>query len=158
MQHSFSYNKQKTIQALRYHFISRTEIRIMMILVNVFAVVAAILYYTKRIRPEPFFLGTLIWILMLVSIWYILPYSIYRKAATFKEHFTIYFRESDVHLTNERGYVEWKWSSFSKWFESPHFFHLYFDTKSFFLVPKEGMSDDMKHELRGLFNSKIGKN
>ncbi|MFL9482430.1 YcxB family protein [Chitinophagaceae bacterium LWZ2-11] len=157
MQHSFSYDKPKTIQALRYHFISRTEIRLMFILVNVFAVVAAILFYTKKIRPEPFFLGTFIWILMIASIWYILPYTIYKRAATFKESFTIYFYAQEIKLTNEKGFIEWPWVNFSKWFESPHFFHLYFDSKSFFLVPKDGMTDDMRHELRALFKEKIIK-
>ena len=28
--------------------------------------------------------------------------------------------------------------------------------KSFFIVPKEGMSEDMRHELRGILNKKIG--
>ena len=32
----FIYNKGKVIQALRYHFITRKEIKIMIILVNVF--------------------------------------------------------------------------------------------------------------------------
>jgi hypothetical protein len=52
--------------------------------------------------------------------------------------------------------VHWNWEKFSKFFESPHFFHLYFDAKSFFIVPKEGMPEDMRHELRGLLNKKIG--
>lgn len=129
----------------------------MFILVNVFAVVAAILFYTKKIRPEPFFLGTFIWILMIASIWYILPYTIYKRAATFKESFTIYFYAQEIKLTNEKGFIEWPWVNFSKWFESPHFFHLYFDSKSFFLVPKDGMTDDMRHELRALFKEKIIK-
>jgi len=41
--------------------------------------------------------------------------------------------------------------------ETPHFFHLYFDSKSFFLVPKDNMSADMQHELRGMLNKKIIK-
>jgi hypothetical protein len=155
MQHSFSYNKGKTIQALRYHFLSRNEIRILMVLVNIFAIVAAVLFYSKKIRPEPFLLGTLIWVLMMASVWYLLPYSIYKKAGTFKESFTIYFNVNEIRLNNNRGLVEWPYNTFSRWFESPHFFHLYFDSKSFFLVAKEGMTQDMQHELRGLLTKKI---
>ncbi len=156
MQFSFSYNKSKTLQALRYHFISRKEIKVMMILVNVFAVVSAILFYTKKIRPEPFLLGSAIWVFMMLAIWYILPFSIYRKAATFQDHFTIQFLDSAVHLENSRGYTNWTWNQFSRFFESPHFFHLYFDEKSFFLVPKENMPDEMRHELRAMLDARVG--
>ena len=156
MQLSFSYEKKKVIQALRYHFISRPEIRVMLILINVFAFFSAILFSNKTIRPEPFLLGSFIWILMMVAIWYILPYSIYNKAATFKEEFIIAFNEENIRLDNSRGYVNWDWNKFSKYFETPNFFHLYFDARSFFLVPKENMGEEFKHELRALLNKKIG--
>lgn len=156
MQFSFSYDKKKTIQALRYHFISRKEIKIMMVLVNVFAITAAILFYTKKIRPEPFLLGSVIWVFMMAAIWYILPYNIYKKAATFQDSFTIHFSEFNVQLENNRGQTSWNWNQFSSFLESPHFIHLYFDAKSFFLVPKEEMTDDMRHELRGMLNKYIG--
>jgi YcxB-like protein len=156
MQVSFSYDKKKVIQALRYHFISLMEIRVMIILVNVFVIASAILFYMKKIRPEPFFLGSLIWLFMLVAVWYILPNNIYRKANTFRESFTVNFSEADILLTNARGTVRWQWIDFSKFVESPHFFHLYFNPKAFFLIPKEEMTDDMRHEVRGLMNKKIG--
>ncbi|MFX6149351.1 YcxB family protein, partial [Acinetobacter baumannii] len=72
------------------------------------------------------------------------------------EAFTINFSEHYIVLENNRGYVNWEWSKFSKFIESPHFFHLYFDTKSFFLVPKDTMMDDDKHTVRGLLKEKIG--
>lgn len=155
MQHSFSYDKKKVIQALRYHFVQKREIRFLMILVNVFAIVSAILFYAKKIRPEPFLLGSFIWIMLMASFWYFLPNSIYKRSNTFRESFIIYFTESQVKLESERGYVEWQWNQFSRFFESPHFFHLYFDAKSFFLVPKDNMSEDTRHELRGLLKKKI---
>ena len=155
MQHSFSYEKKKVIQALRYHFVQRPEIRILMILVNVFAIFSAVLFYTKKIRPEPFLLGSFIWLMLMATFWYILPNSIYKKAATFQDSFIIDFNDSDVRLENERGFVTWPWQKFSRFFESPHFFHLYFDAKSFFLVPKEGMSEEFKHEVRGVLNDRI---
>ena len=157
MQHSFSYNKKKVIQALRYHFVQRNEIRILIVLVNVFAIVSAVLFYTKKIRPEPFLLGSFIWLMLMATFWYFLPNSIYKKAATFQDSFIIDFKEDEIRLENERGYMNWPWKTFTRFFESPHFFHLYFDSKSFFLVPKDEMSDEFTHELRGMFNSKIGK-
>jgi len=157
MQHHFTYDKRKVIQALRYHFIQRPEVRILLVLVNVFAIASAVLFYMKKIRPEPFLLGSGIWLVLVASFWYFLPNGIYKRAATFKDEFTIYFREDGVMLENPRGHVNWPWQKFSKFFESPHFFHLYFDSKSFFIVPKDGMSDAFKHELRGLLGEKIGK-
>jgi hypothetical protein len=41
----FTYEKSKVIQALRYHFITRPELRIMIIIVNVFALLSATLAY-----------------------------------------------------------------------------------------------------------------
>ncbi len=156
MQHSFSYEKNKVIQGVRYHFVQDRGIKLLVILINVFAIVSAALFYSKKIRPEPFLLGSVLWLVMMVTFWYIMPHSIYKKAATFKDSFTILFTDMQVSLSNERGTVNWDWQKFSKFFESPHFFHLYFDAKSFFIVPKEGMPEDMRHELRGLLNKKIG--
>jgi hypothetical protein len=157
MQLSFSYEKKKVIQALRYHFVQRSEIRILIVLVNVFAILSAVLFYTKKIRPEPFLLGSFIWMMLMASFWFFLPNSIYNKAATFKDSFIIDFNQYQVSLENERGTITWPWEKFSRFFESPHFFHLYFDAKSFFLVPKDEMGEEFRHELRGLLNSKIGK-
>lgn len=152
---SFTYNKPKVIQALRYHFVQSPEIRILLILVNVFAILAAALFYTKKIRPEPFLLGSVIWMALMATFWYFLPNSIYNKSATFKDSFIIYFNADAVVLENERGEVRWDWNKFNKFFESPHFFHFYFDAKSFFLVPKENMGEEFKHELRGVLREKI---
>ena len=157
MQLSFSYEKKKVIQALRYHFVQRSEIRILIVLVNVFAILSAVLFYTKKIRPEPFLLGSFIWMMLMASFWFFLPNSIYNKAATFKDSFIIDFNQYQLSLENERGTITWPWEKFSRFFESPHFFHLYFDAKSFFLVPKDEMGEEFRHELRGLLNSKIGK-
>jgi len=156
MQFSFSYNKNKTIQGLRYHFFSKKEIKVMLIVVNVFAIIAAILYYNQKIRPEPVMLGSCIWVCMMVSIWFVLPYTIYRKSSTFKESYNIFINESGIRLDNESGYVVWPWDGFSKYFESPHFIHLYFDEKSFFLVPKENITEEMLHDFRELLKARIG--
>ncbi len=157
MQLSFSYDKKKVIQGLRYHFITRPEIRILVILVNVFAILAAILFYLKKIRPEPFLLGSCVWLFMMAAFWYILPVTIYKKSATFRDHFTILFKDDFVRLENERGHVDWAWNKFTNYFESPNFFHLYFSPKSFFLLPKENMNGDFAHELRGVLGKKIVK-
>jgi hypothetical protein len=105
MELHFSYNKKKVIQALRLHFTAQKEIKILIIIVNVFAIVSAVLFYMHKIQPQPFLIGSLIWILLLLVVWYILPLSIYKKSATFKDAFTAYINQNSLRIDNEKGYV-----------------------------------------------------
>lgn len=155
MRLNFSYDKKKVLQALRYHFLWQPEIRVLLILIIVFDIVTAVLFYAGKIRPEPFLLGACIWLMFLVTVWFFLPSSIYKRAATFRDTFIITFNESEVRLESENGFVDWTWDRFTKYAESPNFFHLYFSAKSFFLVPKDNMSDNFRYELRILLNDKI---
>jgi len=128
----------------------------MIIIVNLYAILAAVLFFFKKIRPEPFVLGSFIWMLMLLAVWYILPYTIYKRSIkTFTDKFIIQFTDEQILLENENGEAHWHWGDFTKYIESPHFFHLYFNPKSFFLVPKEGLDDANKHALRQLFQLHI---
>ena len=154
----FGYEKNQVIQALRYHFISRPEIRIMLILVNVFALASITLYALGKITPMAFFVGSFLWIVLMISFWFILPFMVYRRAVTFKHEFSMDFREDGFTLAHERGSKSWAWSSLKNFVESPHFFHLYFDTRSFLLVPKSGCKDsDEILALRNLIKEKVKK-
>jgi len=151
----FTYNKAKVIQALRYHFISRREIKIMMVLVNVFAILSAGLFFFKKISPLAFLLSSALWFIMMILFWYLLPHIIYRKSATFKDRFRAVLDDDAFEIENLRGSRAWEWSEFSSWMESPHFFHLYFNPRSFFIVPKEAFEGDEEHAARKIFASKI---
>lgn len=154
----FGYEKNQVIQALRYHFISRPEIRIMLILVNVFALASITLYALGKITPMAFFVGSFLWIVLMISFWFILPFMVYRRAVTFKHEFSMDFREDGFTLAHERGSKSWAWSSLKNFVESPHFFHLYFDSRSFLLVPKSGCKDsDEILALRNLIKEKVKK-
>lgn len=155
MRFPFSYDKSKVLQALRYHFIWQQEIKIMLIVIIVFDIISAILYYSGKIRPEPFMLGSVIWLFFIVTIWYLLPNNIFRKSTTFKEKYIISFSGVGVHLETEKGAGQWQWKDFNKYAESPHFFHLYFSQKSFFLVPKDGINADMITGIRSLLKENI---
>jgi hypothetical protein len=94
----------------------------------------------------------------MISVWFVLPGVIYRRAATFQDHFTMDFDDDKFSLGNERGSRSWPWKALSTFLESPHFFHLYFDSRSFFLVPKTGCkTDDEIQELRQLLKQKVQK-
>lgn len=151
----FYYNKAKVIQALRYHFMTRREIRLIMILVNVFAIFSAALFFFKKISPLAFLMGSVLWFSLMIAFWFILPYTIYKKAHTFKDHFSVTLGDNHLFLQNERGSKSWPWTAFSSIKESPYFFHLYFDPRSFFLVPKEAFADEKIIEVRRELNSKI---
>jgi len=63
-----------------------------------------------------------------------------------------------VTLETERGSKDWTWDAFSKFIESPYFFHLYFDARSFFIIPKEAFVDisDLQ-QVRQWMKTKISK-
>jgi len=154
----FTYDKAKVMQGLRYHFITRPELRLMIIVVNVFALLSATLFYFKIVTALAFFIGSLLWFMLMISVWFLLPEIIYRRTSTFKDHFEMSFEETGFSLGNERGSRNWPWRVLTTFLESPHFFYLYFDSRTFFLVPKSGCrSTDEVFELRQLLKEKIKK-
>ncbi len=155
----FGYEKGQVMQALRYHFISRPEIKIMLILVNVFALASIALYALKKITPMAFLVGSSLWIVLMISFWFILPGIVYRQAVTFKHEFSMSFEDEGFELGHKGGGSKsWPWTALKNYMESPHFFHLYFDSRSFFLVPKSGCKNtDEVFELRKLIKSKVKK-
>lgn len=154
----FGFDKPKVIQALRYHFLTRKEIRIMIILVNVFALLSLTLYLLKIIRPEPFLLGALMWFVLMISFWFVLPWIVYRRTTTFQHEFDMDFDIDGFTLRHKQGAKKWSWSALQSFTESPHFFHFYFDSRSFILVPKSGCKDqDEVHELRTLIRDHVKK-
>ena len=97
-------------------------------------------------------------IALMASFWMILPYSVYKRSPTFKDVFTMRFFDKYIKLENDKGSIEWDWNLFSTFIESPHFFHLYFNSKSFFLVPKAAVEKDGDvNELRTMLQQKILK-
>jgi uncharacterized membrane protein len=151
----FTYQKQKTIQALRYHFISRKEIKVMLVLVNVFSLTTAVLFFLKKITPVAFLTGSSLWLLMMLLFWLIMPRMVYSQNKTFKETMQVDFADESftIHMgTNQRAFA---WTSCSQWMESPHFFHIYFNQRSFFLIPKDSFSDE--HEARQWLKGRLKK-
>lgn len=154
----FTYDKKQVIQALRFHFLNRPEIRVLLIMVNIFAILSAILLYFRKIQGISFLFFSLLWFLLMLVIWRILPMTIYNRSATFRDQFIMQFNDDNALLETERGAKSWPWQSFSKFIESPFFFHLYFDSRSFFLVPKDAFKDlGAIQQARDLLKAKIRK-
>jgi hypothetical protein len=154
----FGYDKKQVIQALRYHFLMRPEIKILLVLINVFAITSAVLFAMKKIQALSFLIFSLLWFMLMLVIWRILPGSIYRRSLTFQDHFIMHFEDENVVLETAKGSKGWPWNKFSYFIESPYFFHLYFDARSFFLVPKDSFKSitDLQ-TARELLRQKIGK-
>lgn len=151
----FRYDKPKVIQALRFHFISRKEIKFMVIVINLFALLCAALFFFKVIGSTPFLVSSLMWFFIMIILWFALPLSVYRQSKTFKDEFMVEIDDSGFSIRNERGQNGWDWNAFSSWTESPHFFHLYFNPRAFFIVPKEAFAGSEEQAARAYFTEKI---
>ncbi|TAD89999.1 MAG: YcxB family protein, partial [Bacteroidetes bacterium] len=67
------YDKNKTLQALRYHFISKMDVKVLLILVNVFAIFSAALFALKMIGAMPFLISSCLWFVLMLVFWFLLP-------------------------------------------------------------------------------------
>ena len=76
MRCSFAYDKKQVIQALRYHFVSRLEIRLLIIAVNVFALGSLLAYVWVKISPFAFLLSSCLWLLLMIVIWWGKPWLV----------------------------------------------------------------------------------
>ena len=154
----FSYDKKQVLQALRYHFITRPEIKILLIIVNIFTIISAVLVYLHKIQPISFLIFSVLLFVLILFIWRILPSGIYKKSKTFQDNFSMSIDEKQVLLDTSRGNQAWQWKDFSSFIESPYFFHLYFNSRSFFLVPKDAFKGIIElQQARQLMRDKIKK-
>jgi hypothetical protein len=154
----FEYEKKQVLSALRHHFISRPEIKILLIIVNLFTILCAVLFYLHKIQPLSFLMFSLLWFVLLLTFWTILPLSIYKRSHTFLDQFSMDLNDEEVVLQTERGSHAWAWKEFSSFLETPFFFHLYFNSRSFFLVPKDAFTDlESLQETRNLLKRKLLK-
>ena len=155
----FGYDKKQVLDGLRNHFFSRPEIKILIIFVNVFAITSAILFYFKIIQPVSFLIFSLFWFLLWLTVRFILPMSIYKRSHTFLDTFTLSLdKQQGILLQTDRGQQLWHWKDFSNFKETLYFFHLYFDNRSFFMIPKDSFKDLVEiQEARKLMKDNIRK-
>jgi magnesium-transporting ATPase (P-type) len=151
----FTYEKKKVIQALRYHFITRREIKTMIILLNVFALISAALFFFKKVHPTAFLVSSLLWIILMIAFWFLMPQMIYKKSPSFQDRLKASLNNNTFTLESQHGSRSWAWADFSSWMESPHFFHLYFTPRSFFIIPKDAFEGDNVHEARKLIGENV---
>lgn len=129
----------------------------MIILINVFAIVSAGLFFFKKVQPLAFLVSSVLWFVLMITFWFLMPNMVYKRAPAFKDRLRAILNGSEFRLENEQGGRSWAWSEFSNWMESPFFFHLYFNSRSFFIVPKDAFEEDGAHEVRKMLEEKIKK-
>lgn len=67
---------------------------------------------------------------------------VYRKSKTFQDRFEVSIEANHFFINTDSGRKGWAWREFSTYYETPGFFHLYFDRKTFFLIPKNVFEND----------------
>jgi hypothetical protein len=149
-----SYQKSQVLEALRYHFIKQPEIKTLMIVVNVYAILTGILLFLKKIRPELFLLGSILWVVLLLLFWYLMPNIFYKKTALFSYSWDFSFDNQKASLQSLQGEAAWNWEEVSHYFESPNFFHIYFGPKTFFIIPRDKMTLEIQQTLRAILKNK----
>src|ERR1700743_2187153 len=84
---------------------------------------------------------SLFWFTLWIGIRWLLPLSIYKKSATFKDNFVLSLTDQGVLLKTKKGNQLWRWEDFSAFKETIYFFHVYFTPGSFFMIPKDSFKD-----------------
>lgn len=137
----FQYNKQKVIEALRFHFMQRPEIKLFRSLLILLVIAAFVGFFTHYINMQALIWIFLACIILMFFIHYLLPFSVYRRAHTFREpELTLDFTEESLTIGTNRGKSRIPWQQFSHVVETKEFFYIYRSNKSFFLIPVSAFS------------------
>jgi len=137
----FGYNKKQVLDGLRGHFFSRPEIRTLVIVINAFAILSALLFAFKKIQALPFLLFSLLWFFLWISIRRLLPLSIYKKSATFQDTFVLNLEERGTCWKRKRG-VSCGNGRILAGLRKPFTFFMYTSMPGpFFMIPKDSFKD-----------------
>jgi hypothetical protein len=83
-----------------------------------------------------------------------MPNIFYKKTALFTYNWDFSFDNQKASLQSMQGEAAWNWEEVSHSFESPHFFHIYFGPKTFFLIPNDNMTLEIKQTIRAILKNK----
>jgi hypothetical protein len=154
----FSYNKEEVLHALRYHFMQRGEIKVFRN--TIFILLAFTMAgYAFEIVTIGALIGIAAMVLLIILVfWFLLPVSIYNKAATFKDDIQLKYSEEGITISTRTSEQQrmLSWSTFTRVVETKYFFFLYRGKKNFFLVPTSAFkSEAAQQEFSHLANNKI---
>ncbi len=132
----FKYRRREVIEALRFHFMNKPEIKLFRTFLILLVIAAFIGYFTDYISLNALTWIFIIFIALVFLLWFILPFSVYRRAHTFREpELTLSVSEETLTIGTNKGKSRIAWQRFSNVMETKDFFYLYRSNKSFFLIP-----------------------
>lgn len=138
----FQYDKQEVINALRFHFMNRPEMKLFKVILMLMVLFAFAGYWMKIVTLQMLIWIFLLFIVLVLVFWYILPYSVYRKARTFREPaISLHWTDEGITIGTQRGESSLSWNRFHQVLETKHFFYLYSSNKSFFLIPTHAFAN-----------------
>ena len=160
----FSYKKDEVLNALRYHFLHRGEVKVFQITLLIFLLATIAGFFFHVVTRNALAGITGMTLLIAWAFWYLLPVSTYNKAATFQDNIRLQLNEEGMTIiTNQGGDRAVSWQRFSEVVETAKFIFLYRDKKSFFLIPLSAFQSpdakaDFQQLLKGRFNGKYRTN
>lgn len=145
----FTYKKEEVINALRFHFLRRGEIRVFRNTL-IILLLATVIGYVFRLVNFNAMLGIVVMMVILGwAFWYLLPVSTYNKAATFRDSIRLRYNDEGMAIYTGQGERSMSWRNFSQIVETQSFFFLYRDKRTFFLIPTSAFEND---EARSQFS------
>lgn len=156
----FNYDKREVLHALRYHFMRRGEIKVFRNTLIILLLATLTGYFFRVVTPSAL-TGIVLMILILGWVfWYLLPVSIYNKAATFKDRIQLNYSDEGLLISTRASEHQRaiSWSNFSQVVETRKFFFLYRDKKTFFLIPISAFPTEEAYQhfigmLKGKFSN-----
>ncbi|MCW3462808.1 YcxB family protein [Chitinophaga nivalis] len=125
------------MHALRYHFMQRGEIKVFRNTLIILLLSTFTGYFFNVVTTSALTGIAIMALLIGWVFWYLLPVSIYHKAATFKDDILLKYSEEGLQIStrNSNHPRAVSWNNFSRIIETKKFFFLYRDKKTFFLIP-----------------------
>ncbi|WP_143304484.1 YcxB family protein [Chitinophaga vietnamensis] len=158
MQLEFSYDKNEVLYALRYHFMHRGEIKVFRNTLIIFLLATLAGFVFKLVTPGALAGVTAMVLLLGWVFWFLLPISIYNKAATFKDDIHLKYSDEGLLISTRSSNHPRSigWNNFSRVVETKKFFFLYRDKKTFFLIPTSAFqSEEAYNHFASLLKTKV---
>ncbi|MHB1921163.1 MAG: YcxB family protein [Chitinophagaceae bacterium] len=140
----FNYDKKEVIGALRYHFLNRGEIGVLRWTLLIFFLLTLIGNFFHLVQLPVVIAVLLMVCLLFLIFWYLLPFSIFNKSATFQESIHLSAKEDYLSIGTRFSERRVAWTSFIRVVQTRDFLFLYRDKKTFFLIPVNGWKDEQE--------------
>ncbi|HVB02114.1 MAG TPA: YcxB family protein [Chitinophagaceae bacterium] len=152
----FCYNKEEVIQALRFHFLHKGEIKVFRITLLILLMFAVLGYLVQLVTFAAMTGVIIMMVLLTIAFWFLLPISIYNRAATFRESIDLLCNEEGMVIGTRSGERHILWKHFHRIVETDQFFFLYRTNQSFFLIPMQAFKSQLDREnFSRLLKSKV---